>query len=76
VSGYVLDDLALIAGLTGEGAEPHRRELSRLLLAAIGGGQPLPCPRCAWWPPRLAVRPWPTTEPGRYVGTLIEAIRL
>jgi hypothetical protein len=29
VSGYVLDDLALIVGLTAEGAEQDRRELSR-----------------------------------------------
>ncbi|WP_239313389.1 MULTISPECIES: hypothetical protein [unclassified Frankia] len=35
MSGYVLDDLALIAGLTDDGAEHHRRELSRLLAAAI-----------------------------------------
>jgi hypothetical protein len=38
VSGYVLDDLALIAGLTSAGAEHHRRELSRLLIAAIDHG--------------------------------------
>jgi hypothetical protein len=44
MSGYVLDDLALIAGLTDEGAEPHRRELSRLLVAAIGHGPTIAVP--------------------------------
>jgi hypothetical protein len=38
VSGYVLDDLALIAGLTADGDEHHRRELSRLLIAAVNRG--------------------------------------
>ncbi len=44
MSGYVLDDLALLVGLTGEGAEHDRRELSRLLVAAIGGGPALAVP--------------------------------
>ncbi|WP_322780504.1 hypothetical protein [Frankia sp. Cas4] len=38
MSGYVLDDLALSAGLAGTGSEHHRRELSRLLRGAIDGG--------------------------------------
>lgn len=38
MTGYVVDDLALIAGLTGTGSELHRRELSRLLHGAIDGG--------------------------------------
>jgi hypothetical protein len=41
VTGYVLDDLALIAGLAGTGSEHHRRELSRLLHGAIDGGMPV-----------------------------------
>jgi len=44
VSGYVLDDLALIAGLAGTGSEHHRRELSRLLHGAIDGGPALEVP--------------------------------
>ncbi|KXK59258.1 hypothetical protein AWW66_25235 [Micromonospora rosaria] len=42
MSGYVLDDLALLAGLTGQ--EQHRRELSRLLHDAVGGGPRLAIP--------------------------------
>lgn len=42
MSGYVLDDLALQTGLTGD--ERHRRELSRLLHDAIGGGPHLVVP--------------------------------
>jgi hypothetical protein len=38
VSGYILDDLALIAGLTADGDEHYRRELSRLLIAAVNHG--------------------------------------
>jgi hypothetical protein len=37
VSGYVVDDLALSAGLVGTGSEHQRRELSRLLRGAIDG---------------------------------------
>jgi hypothetical protein len=44
VSGYILDDLALGAGLAGAGSEHHRRELSRLLHAAIEGGPTLDIP--------------------------------
>jgi hypothetical protein len=44
VSGYVLDDLALIVGLTGQGTEHDRRELSRLLVAAIQGGPAIAVP--------------------------------
>jgi protein-L-isoaspartate(D-aspartate) O-methyltransferase len=44
VSGYVLDDLALSAGLVGTGGEHHRRELSRLLRGAIDGGPTLDVP--------------------------------
>jgi hypothetical protein len=44
VSGYVLDDLALSAGLAGTGSEHHRRELSRLLRGAIDGGPSLDVP--------------------------------
>lgn len=38
MNGYVLDDLALVAGLSGAGSEHHRRELSRLLHDAAEGG--------------------------------------
>jgi hypothetical protein len=44
VSGYVLDDLALIMGLTAKGAEQDRRELSRFLVAAIHGGPAIAVP--------------------------------
>jgi hypothetical protein len=44
VSGYVLDDLALSAGLAGIGNEHHRREVSRLLRGAIDGGPRLDVP--------------------------------
>ncbi len=44
MSGYVLDDLALSAGLAGTGSEHHRRELSRLLRGAIDGGPSLDVP--------------------------------
>ena len=44
MSGYVLDDLALIAGLTTDGEEHHRRELSRLLTAAIDRGPTIAVP--------------------------------
>jgi hypothetical protein len=44
VSGYVLDDLALGAGLIGTGSEHHRRELSRLLSGAVDGGPSLDVP--------------------------------
>jgi len=44
VSGYVLDNLALIAGLAGIGDEHHRRELSRLVHGAIDGGPRLDVP--------------------------------
>lgn len=43
MSGYVLDDSALLAGLRG-GDEGHRRELSRLLHDAIAGGPRLAVP--------------------------------
>jgi hypothetical protein len=38
VTGYVLDDLALIAGLGHAGTEHDRREVSRLLHDALKGG--------------------------------------
>lgn len=44
MNGYILDDLALIAGLTPAGSEHHRRELSRLLHGAIDGGPALDIP--------------------------------
>lgn len=44
MSGYVLDDFALSAGLAGTGSEHHRRELSRLLRGAIDGGPRLDVP--------------------------------
>lgn len=44
MSGYVLDDLALVAGLTTDGEEHHRRELSRLLIAAIDRGPTIAVP--------------------------------
>jgi len=37
VTAYVLDHHAVIAGLAGTGSEHHRREVSRLLVAAIEG---------------------------------------
>jgi hypothetical protein len=42
--GYVVDHLALTAGLTDTGSEHHRREMSRLLHSAIDGGPPLIIP--------------------------------
>lgn len=44
MSGHVLDDLVLAAGLAGKGSEHHRRELSRLLRGAIDGGPTLVVP--------------------------------
>jgi hypothetical protein len=44
VTGYVLDDLALTAGLAGGGSERHRRELSRLMHDAAAGGPTLKAP--------------------------------
>ncbi|WP_239382221.1 hypothetical protein [Frankia sp. CIT1] len=44
MSGYVLDDLALSAGLADTGSEHQRRELSRLLRGAIDGGPTLDVP--------------------------------
>jgi hypothetical protein len=38
VNGYVIDDLALAAGLGGLGTEHERRELSRLISDAARGG--------------------------------------
>lgn len=37
MTGYVLDDLALSAGLTGTGDEHHRREFSRLISRVTPG---------------------------------------
>lgn len=42
--GYVLDDLALVAGLGGTGDERHRRELSRMIHRATEGGPVLDVP--------------------------------
>ncbi|HET8684125.1 MAG TPA: hypothetical protein VFM54_19965 [Micromonosporaceae bacterium] len=44
MSGYVLDELALVGGLAGAGSEHQRRELSRLLRGAIEGGPALDIP--------------------------------
>ena len=44
MSGYVLDDLALTAGLAGGGSERHRREFSRLVSGAIDGGPAINLP--------------------------------
>ncbi|EFC85161.1 hypothetical protein [Parafrankia sp. EUN1f] len=44
MSGYILDDLALRAGLVGSGSQHQRRELSRLLHDAVEGGPPLEIP--------------------------------
>lgn len=44
MSGYVLDDLALTAGLAGGGSEHHRREFSRLVSGALVGGPSLDLP--------------------------------
>jgi hypothetical protein len=44
MSGYVVDDLALIAALAGGGAEHHRHAFSRLLRSAIDGGPRLEIP--------------------------------
>ena len=43
---YVVDDLALVAGLANMGQEHHRRELSRLLHGATTGGPALDVPAC------------------------------
>ena len=49
MSGYVIDDLALAAGLAGTGTEHDRRELSRLIADAVRGGPGLHVPAlCAW----------------------------
>lgn len=42
--GYVLDDLALVAGLTATAGEHHRRELSTLIDDAVHGGPVLDVP--------------------------------
>jgi hypothetical protein len=42
--GYVLDDLALVAGLGGTGTDHHRRELSRMIHRAATGGPVLDVP--------------------------------
>lgn len=131
MSGYVLDDLALIAGLTTDGEEQHRREVSRLLIAAIERGPTICVPALCLaaaavrrptmaghlaelvvggpvgaidvvglartaeiaqlraehpgleWPVLHAINtasagrlPIVTTDPGRYTGTSVEAIRL
>ncbi|MCW3843707.1 hypothetical protein ONA70_26750 [Micromonospora yasonensis] len=131
MSGYVLDDLALIAGLATDGEEQHRRELSRLLIAAIERGPTVCVPALCLaaaavrrpamaghlaelvvggpvgaveivglartaevaqlraehpgleWPALHAIStatagrvPIVTTAPGRYAGTIVEAIRL
>jgi len=39
VSGYVIDDLALIADLAGTGTEHQRRELSRLSMVLAREGR-------------------------------------
>ena len=44
MSGYVVDHLALIAGLSGAGTEQQRREMSRLLDGAAVGGPTLDLP--------------------------------
>jgi hypothetical protein len=44
VSGYVLDDLALVAGLSATAREHHRRELSRMIHQAAEGGPVLDVP--------------------------------
>jgi hypothetical protein len=44
MTGYVLDDLALTAGLGAASSEHHRRELSRLISGAIDGGPTLDLP--------------------------------
>jgi hypothetical protein len=66
VSGYVVDELALAAGLGGTGGEHERRELSRLIsdaaraaAHAIATGQ------------RVI-----TVEPERYAGTGADASAL
>ncbi|BCB82265.1 hypothetical protein GCM10022251_46900 [Phytohabitans flavus] len=42
--GYVLDDLALVAGLGGASGEHYRRELSRMIHRAAEGGPMLDVP--------------------------------
>jgi hypothetical protein len=44
VKRYVLDHMALTAGLTVHGSERHRREMSRLLHDALEGGPTLAVP--------------------------------
>lgn len=44
MTGYVLDDSALVAGLGDAGEEHHRREFSRLLRDVIDGGPSLMIP--------------------------------
>lgn len=44
MTGYVVDDLALMSGLTGRGTERDRREMSRLVVDAMDGGPSLDVP--------------------------------
>lgn len=43
MTGYVVDDAAIVAGL-GDGTEAQRRELSRLIHDTLDGGPPLHLP--------------------------------
>ncbi|MDQ7907289.1 hypothetical protein RB614_22495 [Phytohabitans sp. ZYX-F-186] len=44
MTGYILDDLALVAGLAATAGEHERREMSLLIHDAIHGGPPLDVP--------------------------------
>jgi hypothetical protein len=44
VTGYIVDDLALVAGLSASGSEHQRREFSRLVARAFAGGPGLDVP--------------------------------
>jgi hypothetical protein len=72
VTGYVLDDLVLTAGLAGTGREHHRRELSRLLHGAIAGGPTLDVPAHA----QATGQPLLTTDPHRYAEIPVDVLTL
>ena len=70
MSGYVLDHLALIAGLSGAGTEHQRRAISRLLDGAAVGGPTLDLPA-------LCLTATSSSRPGiaEHVADLIASVR-
>lgn len=92
MTGYIIDDSVLIAGLTGAGQEHHRRELSRLMhgaidicgLARTGHLDALRAfhPGLSWPATHTAAHalttglPVLTTEPERYANLGVNSLRL